>query len=202
MERVFGAGKVFDQYGAREMYVASECREHAGYHVHAEVVIVEVVDSNDRPCAPGERGRVLVTDLSNHAFPFVRYEVGDVAVAGAPEPCACGVTLPRLQRIEGRVSDLVVLRDRILTAPGFCHLFTAVDGVRSFQVRQDASDRIRVLIDPGPEYDADVEAFLMRSLEEMVESSARVEIVTSEPITIPASGKRRFVISDVAPEAL
>ena len=69
-------------------------------------------------------------------------------------------------------------------------------------MRQDAGDRIRVLIEPGPEYGADVEAVLRRSLEEMVEGSARIEIVTDEPIVIPESGKRRFVISEVASGAL
>ena len=61
------------------MYIGAECREHQGYHCTPRCLFVEVVDKDNRPCAPGELGRVLVTDLSNHVFPFIRYEIGDVA---------------------------------------------------------------------------------------------------------------------------
>jgi phenylacetate-CoA ligase len=197
IERVFGAGKVFDHYGSREAYIASECAEHRGYHIHAEVLVVEVVDADGRACAPGELGRVLVTDLSNHAFPFVRYEIGDLAVAAPAGACACGVSLPRLERVEGRISDLVVLRDRVLTAPNFCTLFSTVKGIDAFQVRQDAVDKLRILIEPGTAYTPAVESFLRASLATMVGDQAHVEFVTGEPIAVPSSGKRRFVISDV-----
>ena len=202
IEAAFGVGRVFDHYGSREVYVASECRQHDGYHVHAEVLIVEVVDHEGHACRPGELGRVLVTDLSNHAFPFIRYEIGDMAVAAPAARCGCGVTLPRLERVEGRISDLVVLGDRILTAPNFCSLFSTVDGVRAFQVRQESEDHLLVLIEPGDGYDADLEAYLGNALRDMVGSAASVRLTTDESIVVPESGKRRFVVSDVAAEWL
>ncbi|NKB87481.1 MAG: hypothetical protein GKS06_04620 [Acidobacteria bacterium] len=197
IERVFGTGKVFDHYGSREVYLAAECAAHDGYHVHAEVLIVEVVGPDDRPCAPGQLGRVLVTDLSNHAFPFIRYEIGDLAVAAPPTPCACGVTLPRLTRVEGRVGDLVVLPDRILTVPNFCTLFsTFADGIDAFQVQQDSLDGFRVLLKTGTGYTEAIEQRLREALAELG-GNAQVEISTDQPIPVSESGKRRFVISGV-----
>lgn len=202
IERVFGAGRVHDHYGSREMYLASECGAHQGYHVHAEVVLLEVVDRDGRPCAPGERGRVLVTDLSNHAFPFIRYEIGDVAVEADDRPCPCGVRLPRLACVEGRIADMLVLRDRLLTPPNFATLFSDVRGIRAYQIRQDAIDRIDVYLVPDEGYGEELAAYLRGAIEQMAAGQASVVLHEVEQIAVPESGKRRYVISTVGRERL
>lgn len=107
IERAWGA-KVTDVYSAQEVgYIALQCPGHDHYHVQAENVLVEVVDDDGRPCAPGGVGRVLVTALHNFAMPLIRYEIGDYAEVG--EDCACGRTLPVLRRILGRVRNMLVL---------------------------------------------------------------------------------------------
>ena len=94
-----------DRYSTREAGdIALQCREHEHYHVHSESVLVEVLDAEDRGCAPGTVGRVVVTTLHNFAMPLVRYDTGDLAEVGAP--CPCGRGLPVLQRIVGRASDV------------------------------------------------------------------------------------------------
>lgn len=198
IERVFGIGRVHDHYGSREMYLAAECGAHRGYHVHGEVLILEVVDPAGRQCAPGERGRVLVTDLSNHAFPFIRYEIGDVAIRAEDGPCPCGVTLPRLAKVDGRIADMVVLRDRVLTPPNFTILFSDFRGIKAYQVRQDAIDRLDVFVVPDHEYTDEVAAYVRSAIEEMVAGQARVDIHEVSAIAVPESGKRRFVVSTVS----
>lgn len=195
--RVFGDGKVHDHYGSREMYLAAECRGHQGYHVHAEVLLLEVVDPDDRPCPPGERGRVLVTDLSNHAFPFIRYEIGDVAIRAEDRPCPCGVMLPRLAAVEGRIADMVILRDRVLTPPNFTILFSDIRGIKAYQVRQDAIDRLDVLVVPDHDYRDEITAYVRGAIEQMVAGQARVTVHRVPEIAVPESGKRRFIVSTV-----
>lgn len=90
IDAVFGPGRVHDNFGSREMYIGAECRMHNGYHLHAEVLIVEVVDDAMQPCKPGQLGRILLTDLSNYAFPFVRYEIGDVGIMAIDSACRFG----------------------------------------------------------------------------------------------------------------
>lgn len=78
-------------------YLALQCPEHKNYHVQSESVIVEVLDSKNKTCQPGETGRVVITTLHNFASPLIRYETGEyVQVA---ESCACGRGLPVLGRI-------------------------------------------------------------------------------------------------------
>jgi phenylacetate-CoA ligase len=97
-------------YSCQEVgHIASECEAAPHYHVAAENVLVELVDERGRDVRVGERGRVIVTGLYNYVMPFIRYELGDIAVAGAG--CACGRTLPVIARIEGRSRNAFVFRD-------------------------------------------------------------------------------------------
>lgn len=202
IEEVFGAGKVHDNYGSREMYLAAECRAHAGYHLHAEVVYTEVVDRDNRPCLPGELGRILVTDLSNHAFPFIRYEIGDVGSMADDSACSCGVTLPRLQSVEGRIADLIVLRDRVLTPPNFTILFSDIPGIDAYQIRQDTLDRIDLYVVPGADYSPAVENYVRSSVEKMAGPQVVVTLNITSEISVPESGKRRYVVSSIDQDEL
>lgn len=197
IDSVFGQGRVHDNYGSREMYVGAECRLHDGYHLHSEVLVVEVVDDDMRPCPPGVRGRLLLTDLSNHAFPFVRYEIGDVGVLAPDVPCRCGIGLPRLQTVEGRIADLVVLRDRVLSPPNFTLIFSDLPGVRSYQIRQDSLESLELFVVRGPEYGDRVESYVMNAIQELVGENVAVRMTYVEEIPVSESGKRRYVVSQI-----
>jgi phenylacetate-CoA ligase len=74
------------------------------HHIQSEVCLVEVVDQNGRPCQPGEVGEVAITTLHNFVMPLIRYATGDLArnlqgLDGRPGPCACGRTLPLIERV-------------------------------------------------------------------------------------------------------
>jgi phenylacetate-CoA ligase len=105
--RVWGVPAT-DIYSAEEVgYLALQCPEHEHGHVQAEGILVELLDEDGLPCAPGQVGRVVVTPLHNFATVLLRYELGDYAEAGGP--CPCGRGLPVLARIVGRERNLVVL---------------------------------------------------------------------------------------------
>src|SRR6202140_3260495 len=110
---------IFERLGARAAaiyaceeigHIASECEAAPHYHVAAENALVEIVDDHGRDVRPGERGRVIVTGLYNYVMPFIRYELGDIAVAGVGD-CPCGRTLPVIARGEGRSRNAFVFRD-------------------------------------------------------------------------------------------
>lgn len=198
INQVFGGDKVYDHYGSREMYIGSECRMHRGYHLHAEVLIVEVVDKDNRPCRPGELGRILVTDFSNHVFPFIRYEIGDVGALADESPCPCGLTLPRLTHVEGRIADIVVLRDRVLTPPNFTVLMSDFRGIKSYQIRQDSLDELKVYIVPDIDYTEQVGQYVLNSIVKMVGNNVRVYLEKVPEIAVSESGKRRYIISTIS----
>src|SRR5262249_6582986 len=109
-EAAFGARPI-DQYGAQETgLLASECPSCGHLHVNAETALVEVLDDDGKPSAPGTTGRVVVTAFYNYAMPLIRYELGDLAVAG-PERLKCAIKLPALGAVLGRYRNSFTLAD-------------------------------------------------------------------------------------------
>jgi len=96
-----------DLYTAREVgYIALQCPDHEHYHTQSENLLVEILDESGNPCEAGETGRVVVTTLHNYATPLIRYDIGDFAQVGAP--CPCGRGLAVIERILGRVRNMLV----------------------------------------------------------------------------------------------
>ena len=159
---------VADVYSSRETgYLALQCPDSGLHHVQSEGVLVEVLRPDGTRCAPGELGRVVATVLHNFACPLVRYDLGDLAEPGPP--CACGRTLPTLQRIAGRVRNMLVL-------PSGQRLWPSIAGrelaraapVRQFQVIQRSLEEICVLLVPArplaPAEEQEVASIVRRAL--------------------------------------
>jgi phenylacetate-CoA ligase len=100
----------FDIYGATETAgIAAECEHHTGLHLFEDLVIVEVVDDQDRPVPCSVTGaKVLVTVPFSRTLPLIRYEVSD-RIALSERSCACGRSFALLDRVEGREEDLLRL---------------------------------------------------------------------------------------------
>ena len=110
-QRSFGA-RAINIYSSKEAgLMACQCATGTQYHVNSELVLLEVLNAENRPCAQGESGRVVVTPLHSTAQPLIRYEQGDIAAVGGP--CACGSQLPVLLRIEGREDPVFRFSDRL-----------------------------------------------------------------------------------------
>jgi len=202
INEVFGANKVFDHYGSREFYIASECKEHKGYHVHAEVVLVEVVDNDGKHRKPGELGRILVTDLSNLVFPFIRYEIGDVGILSDEAACPCGIKLPKLAKVEGRIADVIVLTDRVLTPPNFTILLSDYEGIEQYQLIQKTKNALILNIIRNNEYKENNEGYIKKGMADLTGPGVDVKIEYVDKIDTPASGKRRYIISEISKEIL
>ena len=107
IEEVFQS-KIFNRYGCREVgHIAAECEVHKGLHIHADRFILEIINSKGETCSTGELGEIVITDLDNYVFPFIRYKIGDLGVL-SQRTCSCGRKLPLLEKVEGRIFDLIV----------------------------------------------------------------------------------------------
>jgi len=133
-----------DSYSSTEVgYVAVQCPDYPHYHVQSENLLVEVLDAKGRPCAPGDIGQVVSTPLHNFATPLIRYASGDMAKVGAP--CPCGRGLPVLERIYGRVRNMLRLPDGTRRWPSFpSKYWLPVAPIRQIQLVQHALDHVEV----------------------------------------------------------
>ena len=105
--------KAYDIYGLSEIIgpgVAMECPCQAGPHIFEDFFYPEVIDSaTGKPCPDGVEGELVLTTLSKHAMPMIRYRTRDIT-ALASEPCGCGRTLRRIKRISRRSDDMIIIR--------------------------------------------------------------------------------------------
>lgn len=200
IERVFGC-RVFDRYGSREVGdIAGECHHRRGLHVFPWTNYVEVLaDDADRPAAPGEAGRVVVTSLCNYAMPLIRYEIGDRAslpADGAPA-CPCGRGGQRLARLFGRTVDTFKAPDgRMVNGEYFTHLLYFRDFITRFQVVQRSPNRLVYrMVTAGPAPEAELEE-IVAGTRAALGPECEVEFEFVERIEPSPSGKYRYTISE------
>jgi phenylacetate-CoA ligase len=193
--------RVTNHYACTEMtHVGQSCPTGANeLHVLGDRVIVHVMREDGRPAAPGERGRVLLTDLENEVMPFINYAVGDMATVGPS--CPCGRGLPLLAAIDGRESELIRVPsgDRISA-----HMFEVcveaqcdLAKLREYQVEQMAVDRVMVRLVTGPEFGRRDAERLQRGFEALLGPGVSVEVAEVGEIPEESSGKRLVVKTGV-----
>ncbi len=198
MQSVFQA-PVYDQYGSCEIpWLAAECKERNGLHIMHDIRHIEFVDTAGMPVPDGEWGRVLVTDLENRVFPLIRYEIGDVG-RRLMRTCPCGVTLPLMDKVRGRVSDRIRLPDgRSISGEFLTTLFDDhPEAVKMFQIYQRADFSITLSCVEGV-------ALQSREIIDRAFANLRDRIGEAVPVKLQLvkhiphdRGKTRFIISDV-----
>jgi phenylacetate-CoA ligase len=180
---------VIDTYSCMETStIALQCPGHSHYLVQAERLYVEVLDNRDRPCAPGEIGRILISDLHNFATPLIRYELGDYAEVGGP--CPSGRGLPVLTRIRGRSRNMATLPsgDKVWPSIRAMH-FVDIAPVRQFQLIQRDLGRIEVNLVVAEPLTKDQEEQLRRTLKERISPSFEFTFRQVEEIPRGPNGK-------------
>lgn len=196
IEPVLGS-RVLDRYGTRELGgIGCECSEHTGLHISIEDVYVEVL-RNEQPVSPGEEGDIVVTNLNNYAMPFIRYHIEDLGRLSQTS-CPCGRGLPMMEVVSGRASDLLKTKDgRVIHAAFFTHTFFDMSEIKQFQITQKNYDHIVVALVEQEKLGAERLNFIEHHIKNMVGPDARVEIQLMDTIPPKASGKHRFIVSEV-----
>lgn len=105
----------FDIYGMTETggvgTTGMDCPFHCGIHVWEDQYITEIVDpKTGKPVKDGEQGEVVFTALHRQAIPALRFKTGDLTRIVSRERCQCGRTSLRLDRIAGRVDDMLIIK--------------------------------------------------------------------------------------------
>ena len=136
--------EIADCYSASEMgYLALQCPDHEHFHIQSEVVYLEILRDDGSHCEAGETGRVVVTDLHNFAMPLIRYEIGDYAELGPA--CSCGRGLPVINRVLGRVRNMLRLPDGSEVWPFVGgSTYAELPAIRQFQIGQKSSELLEM----------------------------------------------------------
>lgn len=196
IEDVFGC-EVFDNYGSREFAIAAECEMHSGLHIAAENLLVEVIDPvSGESLGPGEKGELIVTDFTRFGMPLIRYRVGDLGQL-SEETCSCNRSLPRIEKLQGRVTEMLVTSDgRHLPGVAIVTMIFKDVHVSKFKVVQKKKDSLILFMVKGNNYSGKDEDFILTKFRDL-DPNLNITIEYVEEIEPTSSGKHIVVQSEV-----
>ena len=102
-----------DNYGLSETGgpgLSGDCELRCGMHINEDFYYCEIIDPNTGEVLPeGSEGELVVTTLTKEGIPMLRYRTKDLTRIHY-EPCACGRTTARMEKIKGRSDDMLKIR--------------------------------------------------------------------------------------------
>jgi phenylacetate-CoA ligase len=194
IEQVFDC-PVTNRYGCEEVsLIASECELHQGLHINSDSIYAEVQPS----------GHLLVTDLTNHAMPLIRYKIGDVVVPSGGRACRCGRGLPLIEKVEGREADYIVtpagnLISGISLTENFALLIT---GAAQVQIVQETRHHILIRMVKDDTFGDASRRQIAQLVADTFGPTMRYDVELVDAIPQEPTGKYRFCISKVARDHL
>lgn len=191
IEAAFG-GRAYDLPGLTEIAAwGFECEARSGLaHVHEDYCYPEVLDEEDRPVGPGDRGELVFTSLYRKAMPLLRYRTRDV-VQLADRKCPCGRTLVAFEGgVHARLDDMKKVRGIIVYPRRIEEIVRPHPGVDEFQIvfrRHEGLDDILVRLDPVPSLAPPERQALCARVGESLHMGLgiRVSVEATEPGSLP-----------------
>ncbi len=200
IEGEFGVPVISVYQAVEALRIAFQCEHRQGLHLSLDCVAVRAIRDDGETAGPGETGHIVISNLTNRATVLLNYKLGDVVTIGRGA-CPCGRSLPVIERIQGRSSDLIVLADgRLVHAVALIALRHASPDVIQLQVIQRDLDRfhLRAVLRAGAPSD-EAGRRLVEAFRSKVHATAEVGVEWCEVIPPGANGKVKAVISEVKP---
>lgn len=178
---------VIANYGSVELGKIAQPDPEGDVRINEDLFVVERLST----------GEAAVTNLLSHAFPFIRYKLGDLIELHETTPP--GLPYACLKSVVGRTVDMIPL-----ASGGHVHgvalahtVDPHLDHVLKYQIHQTALDRFTVSLVPKSTLPARVAETIEKDLKGLVGARATVLVQTVEHIEPAPSGKFRWVISDL-----
>ena len=110
--------------------VSGEClAERYQQHIAEDHFLWEVVDpETGEPVEPGGYGELVLTPLDKQAIPVLRYRTHDLTRVHT-EPCACGRTTARMEKVRSRCDDMLIIRGTNVFPSQIEDVLTGIDEV-------------------------------------------------------------------------
>ncbi|MBE7693723.1 AMP-binding protein, partial [Tenacibaculum finnmarkense] len=132
--------KLFSTYASTEMSTAfTECEHSIGGHHHPELIIIEVLDENNKPVKNGESGELTFTTIGVEAMPLVRFKTGDI-VQLHDKPCACGRNTLRVGPVIGRKQQMIKYKGTTLYPPAMNDVLTHFENIENHIIEISTND--------------------------------------------------------------
>lgn len=145
IEKVFQC-PVLNRYGNNENGIIGLTMPNDDrMHINFPEYYVELLDfESDEPVAQGQPGRIVITDLYNKAFPFIRYDTGDIGIADEMFDEQCIV----LRQLLGRVSSSLRRTDgQLIGEATITAYFENIVGIKRYQIAQITKKKYEIRVE-------------------------------------------------------
>ena len=196
-----------DNYGLSEVIgpgVAGECTERRGHHIFEDHFIAEIIDpETGQVLGEGQTGELVLTSLTKEALPVLRYRTRDLTALHS-EPCACGRTFVRMDRVHARSDDMLIIRGVNVFPSQIETALLEVEGTEPhYQIivdRAGGMDILTIEVEVNPEIFRDemkamvaLEETLLNRLTNTIGMRPKLRLVEPKSIT-RSEGKAKRVI--------
>ena len=197
-----------DIYGLSEIAgpgVACDCEFKTGMHIQDDHFYPEIVDVDTlEPLPYGESGELVFTTMTKEGMPLIRYRTRDIASLNA-DPCPCGRTSVKLNKITGRSDDMLIIRGvNVFPSQIESVLLKNADVTPHYHINVDRVnnlDTMEIVVELSPNVSVDevahVEDIRRKLVSEMASAlsvSAKITLVT--PGTVARSEGKAKRITD------
>ena len=122
-------------YASTEMQSSFTEREHlCGAHHQPDLIIIEILDENEKPVKEGEIGELVITTLGVEGMPLIRFKTGDLCRAFI-QKCSCGRNSTRLSPILGRKGQMIKYKGTTLYPSALYDVLDNIEGIINYQVQ-------------------------------------------------------------------
>ena len=176
--------RTFDLIGMTESGgpgLGIDCAARAGIHVWEDHYHPEIVDPATGAVVPdGTEGELVISTLTREGLPLIRYRTHDLTRVVSRARCDCGRTSLRLDRLRGRVDDMVIYKGinfyprqiemTLLRHAGVSHEYQVVIDT------EGGSERMTIHVETDPGCDPGVAARIRRELHDALALSPEVRL--------------------------
>ncbi|WP_348799559.1 phenylacetate--CoA ligase family protein [Flavobacterium adhaerens] len=132
--------KLFSTYASTEMSTAfTECNQGVGGHHHPELIIVEVLDDNNKQVQKGESGELTFTTLGIEAMPLIRFKTGDIVKLHS-DSCTCGRNTLRVGPVIGRKQHMIKYKGTTLYPPAMNDVLNNFGSIDNYIIEISTND--------------------------------------------------------------
>lgn len=145
-------------YASTEMQSSfTECEYLCGVHHQPDLIIIEILDEEEREVKQGDIGELVITTLGVEGMPLVRFKTGDLCRT-YDNKCKCGRNSIRLSPIVGRKGQMIKYKGTTLYPTALYDILDNIEGVINYQVHvyTNSLGTDGILIKIGTEFASDL----------------------------------------------
>jgi phenylacetate-CoA ligase len=190
------AAPVYSRYSNIEngIIAQQDGKESGRYTINTASYVVEILKmESDEQAAPGQTGRIVITDLFNYGMPIIRYDTGDI---GSFTKDSKKTGEMYLERIEGRRLDMLYdTKKNLVSSYRITAVMMKYTDILQFRLIQENLKEFTMEINADGNFAREEE--LIRDLKAQLGQDGIFEIKHVKEIPLLSSGKRKAIINNI-----